>query len=439
MQPLNLPGPLGDQRLGEVCASVELPSSKSLTNRALVVAAVAGGGCIDRALDCEDTSLLIDALGAAGWSITRSSQIVLGARGAGADRRGVAGQAADIIEVHLGNSGTGARFLLSLLAAVPGRFVVTGTSRLQERPMGPLLEALERLGAQVEARGSARGCLPVLIRGGQLAGGSIELRPETSSQFVSSLLLAAPLMRDGLRLTLTGAVPSRPYLDLTEDVLVSFGATVERDAEGRQWRVASGGLRPTRIAIEGDWSAAAFFAGAVAVAGGTVALEPLKLSSRQGDRAVCSILEGAGLRAFQCRPDVVELSGPAVRPFEADLGDTPDLFPVLAAVAACLPPGSRLSGLQNLRHKESDRLSVMVDNLSRLGAGLDVDGRTMTTVRQMPHGQAAGAQVEAAGDHRIAMAMAVAALRAGPLELDDPTCVGKSYPGFWEAWERALR
>jgi 3-phosphoshikimate 1-carboxyvinyltransferase len=431
-----LPGPLAEQRLPLLCASVTLPSSKSLTNRALIAAAVAGGGRIERALECEDTSLLIDALVAAGWDISRADEVVVGQRrlpGPGGDA------AAGTVEVDLGNSGTGARFLLSLLAAVPGRFVVTGTARLQERPMGPLIEALAGLGAGVEACGPAPGCLPVRIEGGQLAGGSVELRPETSSQFISSLLLAAPLMRNGLRLTLAGSVPSRPYLDLTEDVLVRFGAAVERDDEGRHWCVAPGRLQPTRMVIEGDWSAAAFLAGAVAVAGGTVSLEPLELSSRQGDRAVCSILQAAGARVCQRRPGVVEIGGPAVRPLEADLRDTPDLFPVLAAVAASLPPGSRLSGLQNLRYKESDRLGVMVEGLSRLGAALDVHGDTVVVTRQMPHGQATRAKVAAAGDHRIAMAMAVAALRAGPVELDDPACVVKSFPQFWRAWERALQ
>jgi 3-phosphoshikimate 1-carboxyvinyltransferase len=405
-----------------------VPSSKSLTNRALVAAAVAGSGTIEQPLDCEDTRLLAQALAAAGWSLTwdeQTARIEVGQRKI----------AKHEVAVHLGNSGTGARLILGLLAASPGSFVVDGTPRLRERPMAPLLDSLRRLDADLVA---TDGHLPVRISGSTLEGGKVVQRPGSSSQFVSALLLAAPLMRHGLELEIHGQVPSRPYLDLTEDVLAAFGAEVSRDEDGRHWRVAGGGLAPTRFTVEGDWSAAAFFLGAAAVTDGTVEVKRLHLSSRQGDRLICDALARAGMEVRETG-DGVQVKGPVQAPITANLIDTPDMFPALAAVAACLPFQSVLAGLDHLKHKESDRLSVMVGNLSRLGARLEVDGVSFRVIEPVAAGSGTGVKVTAAADHRIAMAMAVTALHAGQLEIDDSECVQKSFPDFWQVWEDVVR
>jgi 3-phosphoshikimate 1-carboxyvinyltransferase len=413
MKPRLLPGPIS-----KIDAAVEVPSSKSLTNRALVVAAAAGGGRVVRPLDCEDTRLLADALAQAGWDLRWMDEIVVG------DRRRRASAAVD-----LGNSGTGSRLILGLLACIPGRFVVDGTPRLRQRPMAPLLDALAALGADVT---SNDGYLPVKIAGGDIAGGEVVIRPGASSQFISSLLLAAPLMRRGLDLRVEGPVPSRPYLELTREILVQAGAEVTGGSNGG-WKVAAGGLRPTTFEIEGDWSAVAFAAAAVAVAGGEVSISPLAADSAQGDRAVCGVLESAGLD-ISIDGDRLRLRGAATRPFDADLTDTPDLFPAISVVAVCCPPGTTLRGVRHLKHKESDRLSVMIDNLGRLGARFERSADGVRVVRGLDRGSARGQRVTAADDHRIAMSMAVAALAAGPLELDDEACVAKSFPEFWSMW-----
>jgi 3-phosphoshikimate 1-carboxyvinyltransferase len=190
--------------------------------------------------------------------------------------------------------------------------------------------------------------------------------------------------------------------------------------------------------VDGDWSAAAFFLAAVAVAGGAVEMGPLDPASRQGDRVAVRVLIESGLDA-QWAGDRLKVRGPVTAPVVADLEQAPDLFPALAAVAACAPPGSRFSGLAHLQHKESDRLGVMVENLRRLGAGCVLDGdrlelnETIETLADSPR------SVTAAGDHRVAMAMAVAALGAGPLEVDDGSCVSKSFPGFWPVWAALTR
>ena len=416
MQASLLPGP----RAG-LEGSVELPPSKSLTNRALVAAAVAGGGVIISPLDCDDTRVLAAALAAAGWPLTWRRDIEVGARVV----------PADTVRLDLADSGTGARLILGLLATSPGRSIVDGSPRLRERPMAPLVASLIGLGARLRA---TDGGLPIDIDGVELDGGEATIRPEVSSQFVSSLLLAAPLTARGLDLEVVGPMPSAPYLDLTADILRAFGGDLEVTNDRRRWRVAPVPLQRTEYPVEGDWSAAAFLLAAVAVAGGEVVLYSLDPSSRQGDRAVLAILERVGL-GTRWDEDHLTVRGPAHSPIEADLTDAPDLFPALAVVAAAAEPGSRLGGLDNLRHKESDRLTVMVENLCRLGADISVEGSRAIFKRSIAGGFDEPPRVTAGGDHRIAMAMAVAALGAGPLELDDVDCVSKSFPGFWGMWE----
>lgn len=411
-----LPGPTG-----AVAAAVTVPPSKSLTNRALIGCAVANGGVVREPLDSDDTRVLAGALRDAGWAVDWSDVIRVGERSASEDLR----------EIWLGDSGTGARLMLALLAATPGRFRVDGSLRLRERPMEPLLDALRRLGVRCSCEGDR---LPIELEGALLNGGQVTVRPEVSSQFVSALMLSAPLMADGLDIIVDGQLPSRPYVRLTTDTLARLGVAVAHRPGSDRWRVPGGRPAPTEIAIEGDWSAAAFFVAAAAVAGGWVEIRPLSLASTQGDRSMCAIIEAAGVAVREV-PDGVRIEGPARRPLGADVIDAPDLFPALAAVAATGPAGSTISGLDHLRHKESDRLSAMVDNLTRLGAELRVSGTKLTVETTARPGGSPPRPVASFSDHRIAMAMAVVSLAAGPLELDDPGCVSKSFPSFWEIWE----
>ena len=414
-----LRGPISD-----LSARVKVPPSKSVTNRALVAAAVVGGGEVRNPLDCEDTRVLADALAAAGWDLTWIDSIRVG-------RREVPD---DVPQLWLGNSGTGARLMLGLLAASPGRARLDGTERLRQRPMQPLFDAIDGLGGRVTSRD---GRLPAEIEGVLLNGGRVAIRPEVSSQFVSSLLLAAPLMRSDLELEVLGELPSRPYVDLTVDVMQEFGIDVHRSTDSRRLQVAHGTGRTATVEVEGDWSAAAFMAAAVAVAGGEVTVHPLSATSRQGDRMIVDILQAAGVDV-EVVEEGIRFRGPAHEPFIADLSDTPDLFPALVVVSAAVPPGSRLTGLAHLEHKESDRLSVMIENLERLGCQFEHGRDQVRVVGSMIRASHLVRTATAADDHRIAMAMAVAALAAGPIELDDSGCVVKSFPGFWDAWDRIL-
>lgn len=419
MEGLTLPTHRGGLR-----GTVVLPTSKSLTNRALIASAVANGGTIAAPLDCVDTRVLAAALRTAGWPVEWEGEIRIGERTV-PER---------LLSLDLADSGTGSRLILALLAASPGEFVLDGSARLRERPMAPLLQSLIRLGADLRSR---EGFLPIEIDGDILQGGAEEIEPGVSSQFVSALIMAGPLMVDGLDLEVSGSVPSAPYLDLTVDVMRAFGSDLEVSDDRRHWKVAPKALKPTRYRVEGDWSAAAFVLAAVAVAGGEVELGPLGPLSRQGDRAVLKILVDAGLETDWI-DDRVIARGPVTAPILADLRHTPDLFPALAVVASYAPAGSHLSGLDHLKHKESDRLTVMVKNLERLGARLKVDGNGFEVTETLGPRSGLMTRATAAGDHRIAMAMALAALVSGPIELDDPQCVSKSFPTFWTVWNQLL-
>ena len=404
-----------------VSGSVRVPPSKSLTQRALVAAALAGeGSVVRRPLDAEDPRLLAAALQGAGFRLDWDADTVT-ARG----RESVSGGL-----FHLGNNGTGVRFLLAQLAALPGEWTVDGSDRLRRRPISPLVEALRQLGARVEPRGGGATVLPLVVSGRALAGGEVALEASASSQFVSALLLLGTVLPAGIAVRLESPPPSRPYLDLTAEVLAAFGVPLVEEGGGTLFAVG-GGLAAAEFTVEGDWSAAAFPLAAAAVAGGRVEVLGVRPDSRQGDAAVLEILRSAG-----CAVDVtgqgVVVAGPATRRLEVDLRDTPDLFPALAVVAACA--GGRLSGLHGLAAKESDRLVVMAGHLRAMGWEVETGDGWFAAPGGAASAKGTASPLDPAADHRIAMALAVAGCAAAGVRVLDPGCVAKSWPGFWAAW-----
>ncbi len=378
-----------------------------------------------RPLDAEDPRLLAAALTATGFRLGWEGDEVLAS---GRD-------AVDGAELFLGNNGTGARFLLAQLAALPGEWLLDGLPRLRERPFGALVRALAGLGADVTAESPGEPRLPLRVRGRSLAGGRVHLDPSASSQFVSALLLLGPCLRDGVEIVLEAAPPSRPYVALTAEVLAAFGGPCESAEGGRIVRSAPGGLRPATFVVEGDWSAAAFPLAAAAVAGGEVEVAGVRLDSRQGDAAVAGLLAEAGCRV-RATAEGVALAGPATRPVVADLRDTPDLFPALAVVTAVA--GGRLTGLSGLAAKESDRLEVMVAHLQALGFRVGVEDGAFTGRGGLTGIAAPVGALAPAGDHRVAMALAVAGTVVPGVRVADPECVAKSWPGFWARWDELV-
>jgi len=406
-----------------VLAQVSVPGSKSYTHRMLIAAALSDGRCVIRnALHSEDTGLTLQALRQWGVRVEESKQdlVVYGCGG----RLAAASE-----PIFLGNSGTSMRLLTAVAALAEGRSVLTGTERLQARPIQDLLEGLNQLG--VPARSLAgNGCPPVEVPGGSLAGGKALLNCALSSQFLSALLLVAPCSRNGVEVQVQHGPVSRPYIDITLDTMARFG--VHSDRRTYEWFSIPAGqrYRPGTHEVEPDCSQAGYFWAAAAITGSTIVVNGTRLDSRQGDIRLVEILERMGCRA-SAGASGVAVTGGELTAAEIDMGDIPDVVPTLAVVAAFARGRTILRNVAHLKEKESDRLAAVCSELSKMGieCGYDEDGLWVQG------GHPNGASIDCHNDHRIAMSFAVAGLKAAGLKIQDEACVQKSFPAFWEVFE----
>jgi 3-phosphoshikimate 1-carboxyvinyltransferase len=414
--------------------TVTVPGSKSLTNRALVCAALADGvSVLDGALFSDDTRYMADALRAVGVGVAAEADVARMTVG------GVGGRvpAADA-DVFVGNAGTAARFLPPLLALGRGRYRIDGVARMRERPVAPLLAALAAIGADVRAR-SGDDRFPLVVHGGTVRGGAVEVAADLSSQHVSGLLLAAPYFDDGLDLTIDGPAVSAPYLEMTVSTMAAFGVTVDRPSPQR-FVVAPGGYRATTFAVEPDASAASYFFAAAALTGGRVTVRGLGTGSVQGDLRLAEILGDMGC-SVTVDATSTTVRGPSggtgLRGVDVDMADCSDVAQTLAVVAACAEGPTRVRGIGFVRGKETDRVGAVVTELRRLGAVADEhdDGYT---VHPFVSGRPLPEVVRTYDDHRMAMSFAVLGLRFGDVTVADPDCTAKTFPGYWEALD-ALR
>lgn len=402
---------------------VRIPGSKSVTNRALLLAALAPGTSELRGgLEAEDTRWMRQALRGLGFHLEERDGLwsLEGGRKPHAER-----------PLWLGASGTTLRFLLPWLALSAGSPIrLEGDPRLFERPLGPLLDPLQALGAKWLPDATGAWLQPTLTAPRHL---DLQVDARLSSQFLSGLALAAAALPDASHLTWS-KVASPSYLVLTTQWLGRFGCAAE--LESGSWRIPGGALGPQVLALPGDWSAAAAFLAAAAATGKRIRVGPLDREDSQGDRAMLSILEAAGCDIRWVEPQVVELAGPLLRGLDADLTDCPDLGPVLSALAALAPAPSELRGLQTLPHKECDRLVASAELVRWLGGQAEVIGDHTLRVRPGTPSRVRGAY-DPRNDHRMAFAAALGGLRWGG-ELQDPQCVAKTFPGFWEVWQGML-
>jgi 3-phosphoshikimate 1-carboxyvinyltransferase len=432
-----------------VRGKISPPPSKSITHRALIAAALCPGQTrIENPLDAEDSRLTAAALGRLGagiryeescWTVDgfpggRPGELpAAGRAGESAGGSRIPAQAGDDVSplrLELGNSGTSLRLLLPVAALGSSPAILDGVERLRRRPVGPLVDSLRPLGANVDYL-AAEGCPPVRVQG-PLNGGETILDASQSSQYLSGLLMAGPRMAAGVRVRVT-ALSSEPYVELTRAVLARFGVPVER-SETDRFRVAPGEpVSPGRFRVEADASGAAFLLAAGVVTGGRVCVRGVGADSLQGDRVFLDYLARMGCRT-ESGPDWLAAGGLPVRGVEADLNATPDLVPPLAAVALFAPGPSRLTGIGHLRLKESDRIAALAAETAKLGARVEQGADFLA----LTPSSLTGAEVSAHGDHRIAMALAIVGLVVEGLELDDPDCVAKSYPGFFDDLSRLL-
>lgn len=394
-------------------STIALPASKSVSNRALIINSLAGGGRQLRNLsDCDDTEVMINAL---------------------RDRP-------DVIDIKA--AGTAMRFLTSYLAATDGSHVITGTERMKHRPIKPLVDALRRLGADIEYVGD-EGFPPLRINGHRLSGGEVSIPGGVSSQYISALLMIGPVLDKGLRLRLTGGIISRPYIDLTLWIMSEFGA----DAEWTDIDTITVNPKPytaTPYHIENDWSAASYWYEMMAIRGDAdseIRLEGLSDGSRQGDsiaRYIASLLGvhttfgGGGLSEV-----TLKCKGRRLQRLEYDFVSSPDLAQTFVVCCAAMGVKFRFTGLQTLKIKETDRIEALKREMRKVGYVInDVGGSELLWDGTMCQPEA-DPTIDTYNDHRMALAFAPLALKLGSIKINDPMVVTKSYPRFWDDLRRA--
>ena len=413
--------------------TVVLPGSKSITNRALVTAALARGKTrLCAALFADDTLAMIDGLGALGVScVPDSSDGSITVEGCGGEFADLAGSGEVLVDAR--RSGTTSRFLMPVAALRGAPTVIDGDRQLRGRPMGHQISALRHLGVSVEELGLA-GRLPVRVNG-PISGRECSVEGDASSQFASGLLLAAGV--SGLSLELAAGPVSWPYLEMTLAVMQSFGASVDvaepqSPLRGRVLTVGGGYESPGTYSIEPDASTASYFLAAAAITGGRVRVEGLSRSSIQGDVAFADVLARMGAEV-EYGHNSIEVSGGELRGVDVDLGDISDTAPTLAVVAAFASGATTVSGIGFVRHKESDRVAGPVNELRRCGVDAE---QTDDGFVVRPQGPPSGASFETYQDHRMAMAFALIGLVVQGVSICDPGCVAKTFPGYFGALEQ---
>lgn len=415
---------------GPIDATVELPGSKSYSNRALLIAALAEGHSeIRQALFSDDTRAMHGALLALGIEVEADEPgrrfLVEGAGGRIPAREA---------ELFTDNAGTAARFLTAAVALGQGTYVIDGSERMRQRPIQPLLDGLQQLGVDARAR-FRNGCPPVIVQANGIRGGHARVRGDISSQYISALLLAAPYAARGLEIEVEGALVSAPYIDLTLGSMAAFGVQSERDGAAR-FRVAPGQRYQGRAyAVEPDASAASYFFAAAAVTGGRVRVLNLGHNSAQGDLGLLDVLEAMGCTVLRSA-GAIELRGPTqLHGVDADFTRMGDVATTLMAIAPFASEPVTVRGIAQTHFEESDRPVAAATELRR--AGIHVE-ETKDSLRIEP-GTPRPAVIQTYGDHRIAMSFAIMGLRTAGIEIANPGCVAKTFPGFFEVLARATQ
>ncbi len=412
-------------------ATVRVPGSKSITNRALVLAALCGtDGCELRGvLRSEDVEMMIGCLDALGYHVeTRWSESRIRVYSDESGQEGpIPYQEADLF---VGNSGTTMRFVTALVSLGHGRYRLDGIPRMRERPIEDLLLALRQLGVKAHSE-NGTGCPPVVVESQGLRGGTVRIRGDVSSQFLSGLLMIAPFAQDWVTVQVEGRLVSWPYVLMTVDLMKQFGAEVLPTFDSTFVVPAPRQLRRAVFEIEPDASAASYFWGAAAVTGGTVCVPGLTKNSTQGDIRFVELLGEMGCRVERETTSITVHGGP-LHGIDVDMNDVSDTVMTLAAAALFADGPTTIRNVAHIRHKETDRLAALATELRRVGAEVEEFADGLRITPRPLH----GAAVETYNDHRMAMSLALVGLKVPGVVIKDPGCVAKTYPNFFSDLEK---
>ena len=409
---------------------VTVPGSKSITQRALIAAALARGtSTLVGPLASEDTAYTSGALESMGVTVEQGDGQWL-VQGCGGKIH------TPSTEIFLGNNGTATRFLTSFVGLGQGAFTITGGKRMEERPIDPLLTALAGWGVDI-ASVKGTGCPPLLAKAKGIDGGETTLPEGKSSQYLSSLLLVAPYTRNPAILNVAGVVPSKPYVTMTLAVMRSFGAKLTAAETLNRFEISPTPYSPCTYHVEGDASSSSYFFAAAAITGGRVRVKNVPNPSLQGDTALVGMLEQMGCTVDYS--DGITVTGPKeLRGVEVDMGDCPDVAPTLAIVAAHAKGRTVIRNIEHLRIKECDRITAMATELAKMGARVSEEPDTLT-IEGVSDTPLHGAEIDTYEDHRIAMCFAVAGLVTPGVKIKDKDVVAKSFPDFWERFQWLYR
>lgn len=401
--------------------TVQPPGSKSLTNRALVVAALAEGtSVLQGVLDSRDTQVMIESLRRLGLSVDQDREhntvIVQGAGGRIPVRQA---------DLYLENSGTSIRFLAAMCTLSEGTYRLDGNARMRERPIADLLNALNELGAHARCETDS-GCPPVIIEAQRLRGGIAKVQTSVSSQYLSALLMAAPCAQQPVEFRLAGPLVSEPYIDMTLGVMARFGVVVTTNQPGI-YTIQPQSYRGTTYHIEPDASAASYFFAAAAITGGEVTVQGLSQFALQGDTHFVDMLEKMGCGVVW-GSDYIKVIGGPLKGVDVDMNAISDTAQTLAAVAIFADSPTVIRNVGHMRVKETDRISAVVTELLRMGIQADehADGLTIYPGQPQP------AAIETYDDHRMAMSFALVGLRAPGIQIRNPECTSKTYPNYFD-------
>jgi len=399
----------------EVAGRMRAPSSKSYTIRGLMCAALAKGESkIINPLHSDDTKAAISVLSQIGVSI-QDDEECWQVRGGDFHQ-----PAADLF---CGDSAATLRFMTAICSLVPGRCRLTAGPSLAKRPIKTLIQALRQLGVSCSSQGEVA---PVVVEGGRLKGGTTEMPGDISSQYVSALLLIAPLADEGVTVSLSTPLESKPYVLMTTDCLERFGIKAEYPPQMGRIEISRQAYKPTRYNVEGDWSSASYFL-ALGALSGEVVVGNLNMESRQGDKTILDFLRDMGA-SIEINADSVTVRRSKLNAIHADLSDCIDLLPTVAVLAASADGTSKLSGIERARIKESNRVAAVKDGLERMRIKIEEKRDRLTITGSNPK----GAMIDSHDDHRIAMAFGILGTVAGETVINNAECVSKTFPQFWD-------